>query len=499
MPARLEHCRMNSSDHSQEGPIQPLQPSALCADPKASTPNRAGSRSLEEVLVGIVGRSNVLSDDELRRPYEVDWTRRFSGRSALVVRPGSTDEVSDVLAACSQRSVSVVTQGGNTGLVGASIPPDDTGTCIVLSTRRLATIQPVDKAASQVTVGAGATLAGLQQAVAAEGLAFPVDLAARDSATVGGMIATNAGGLHVIRYGAMRQRVLGVEAVLADGTVISHLGGLLKDNTGYDLSQLLVGSEGTLAVVTAARLSLVPETPHRAVALLGLTSVAAALEVIDVLRGDLPGLQAAELFFEDGLALVCSHARLAPPLAQSYPVYLLVEVAGRTDCSDDLFEALSVLDLPEDASAIGVDTSTVAKLWEYRERHTEAVSAIGIPHKLDVTLPHSRLPTFEKQVRLLLERDFPAAVLVLFGHAGDGNLHVNVVGPDPDDDAVDEAVLTLVASLGGSISAEHGIGRAKARWLGLSRSASEIATMKAVKTALDPLGILNPATLFTGA
>ncbi len=490
---------MNSSDHSQDGPNQPLRESARPAAYRATTPTRVGLGSLEEVLVAIVGRPNVLSDDELRRPYEVDWTRRFSGRCAMVVRPGSTAEVANVLAACSQRCVPVVTQGGNTGLVGASVPPDDTGSCVVVSTRRLATIQPVDKAASQVTVGAGATLAGLQQAAAAEGLAFPVDLAARDSATVGGMIATNAGGLHVIRYGAMRQRVLGVEAVLADGTVISHLGGLLKDNTGYDLSQLLVGSEGTLAVITAARLSLVPETPHRAVALVGLDSIASALDVIDLLRRDLPGLQAAELFFDDGLELVRAHAHLGPPLPQTYPVYLLVEVAARTDCTDDLLDALSGLDLPEDATAIGLDASTVAKLWEYRERHTEAVSAIGIPHKLDVTLPHSRLPSFEKQLRLLLKNDFPTATLVLFGHAGDGNLHVNVVGPDADDDSVDEAVLTLVASLGGSISAEHGIGRAKARWLGLSRSASEIATMKAVKTALDPLGILNPAALFASA
>lgn len=499
MPARLEQCRMNSSDHNHGGPTSPLRPAARHASPGATLPLAVRVEALEEDLVGIVGRPNVLSDAELRAPYEVDWTRRFAGRCAMVARPGSTAEVAAVLAACCARGVSVVPQGGNTGLVGASVPPDDSGTCVVVSTRRLSKIDPIDKAASQVTVGAGVTLAALQNAAAAEGFAFPVDLAARDSATVGGMVATNAGGLHVIRYGAMRQRVLGVEAVLADGTVISHLGGLLKDNTGYDLSQLLVGSEGTLAIITAIRVSLVPETPHRAVALLGLESTSGALDVIDRLRANLPGLQAAELFFEDGLELVRSHARLGPPLARAYPVYLLVEVAGRVDCTDDLLNALTVLDLPEDAAAIGVDTSTVTKLWEYRERHTEAVSAIGIPHKLDVTLPQSHLPRFEKDLRSLLAGRFPEATLVLFGHAGDGNLHVNVVGPDPNDDAVDEAVLTLVASFGGSISAEHGIGRAKARWLGLSRSASEITAMKAIKAALDPYGILNPAALFAGA
>lgn len=490
---------MNSTDHSQHGPIPPPQPPPRLGDPEATSNARVESSDFEDALVAIVGRPNVFSDDDLCRPYEVDWTRRFSGRCAMVVRPGSTAETAAVLAACAERRVPVVPQGGNTGLVGASIPPDDTGTCVVVSTRRLATIEPIDKPASQVTVGAGVTLAALQQAAAVEGLSFPVDLAARDSATVGGMIATNAGGLHVIRYGAMRQRVLGIEAVLADGTVISHLGGLLKDNTGYDLSQLLVGSEGTLGVITAARLSLVPETPYRAVALLGLDSTTSALEVIDTLRGALPGLQAAELFFDDGLTLVRAHARLGPPLSKTYPAYLLIEAAGRAECADDLFTALSLLDLPDDATAVGVDTPTVTKLWEYRERHTEAVSALGIPHKLDVTLPHSRLPSFERELRVLLERDFPDATLVLFGHAGDGNLHVNIVGPNPDDDAVDEAVLTLVASLGGSISAEHGIGRAKARWLGLSRSTSEINAMKAIKSALDPLGILNPAALFASA
>jgi FAD/FMN-containing dehydrogenase len=310
------------------------------------------------------------------------------------------------------------------------------------------------------------------------------------------MIATNAGGLHVIRYGPMRSRVIGLEAVLADGTVISHLAGLLKDNTGYDLSQLLIGSEGTLAVITAARLSLVPDNPQRVVVLMGLESTGAAVEAIETLRRDVEGVQAAEVFFDDGLELVRSHAGLSQPLKGSYRVYLLVEAAGRTDCSEALFESLANLDVAEEATAVALDTASMAALWQYRERHTEAVSALGIPHKLDVTLPHARLGDFEVQVRALVARESPDSTLVLFGHVGDGNFHVNIVGPPPSDETIDERVLELVASMGGSISAEHGIGRAKARWLHLSRSASEIETMRAIKAALDPAMTLNPDVLF---
>lgn len=491
---------MNSIDDPSTGraPTAPAPSSGAGSSPSAYPGSSRGThlRRLEDDLVAIVGRSNVLADADMKGPYEVDWTRRFSGRCAFVVRPGSTEEVSVVLRECTARGVAVVPQGGNTGLVGGGVPPDESADSVLLSTRRLDRLQPIDRLAGQVTVGAGVTLASLQAAAAVEGLAFPVDLAARDSATLGGMIATNAGGLHVIRYGPMRSRVVGLEAVLSDGTVISHLSGLLKDNTGYDLSQLLIGSEGTLAVITAARLTLVPETPERIVVLVGLASTADAVAAIEILRRDVQGLQAAEVFFEDGLELVRSHARLGQPLKGSYPVYLLVEAAGRADCSDEMFNSLVELGVEEDATAVAVDTASMAALWEYRERHTEAVSALGIPHKLDVTLPHSRLADFEAEIRRLVASESPSSRLVLFGHVGDGNLHVNIVGPPPSDESIDERVLQLVAAMGGSISAEHGIGRAKARWLHLSRSATEIAAMHAIKSALDPTGTLNPAVLF---
>jgi FAD/FMN-containing dehydrogenase len=339
----------------------------------------------------------------------------------------------------------------------------------------------------------------VQEAAAQAGLAFPVDLAARDSATVGGMVATNAGGVHVMRYGPMRAQVVGAEAVLADGSLVSRLSGLVKDNTGYDLSQLLVGSEGTLGIVTAVRLRLAAAHAETVVALVGVGGTAEALALLDILRRRVEGLQAAELFFDDGLALVREHAGLPAPLSQAFPAYLLVESAGAVDDSDALFEVLAELDLPDAATAVAADATGRARLWAYRERHTEAVSALGVPHKLDVTLPHRRLAEFEAAVRQVVAGAAAGSTVVLFGHAGDGNLHVNVIGPSPEDDAVDEAVLRLVARLEGSISAEHGIGRAKTRWLALSRSPAELAAMRAIKAALDPEGILNPGVIFDQA
>jgi FAD/FMN-containing dehydrogenase len=460
-------------------------------------------RSLSAALADIVGPAHVLVDAELRAPFETDWTRRFGGPARLVVRPGSTDEVAAVVRVAAARRVGIVVQGGNTGLVGGAVPAraasgSGVNPVMVLSTVRLTRLDPVDTVAAQVTVGAGVTLARLQETAEGAGLLFPVDLAARDSATVGGMVATNAGGLHVLRYGPMRAQVVGLEAVLADGTVVSRLSGLVKDNTGYDLSQLLVGSEGTLGIVTALRLRLAAAHPEQVVALLGLAGTAEALQVLDALRRRVPGLQAAELFFEDGLALVRAHAGLAAPLPRTWPAYLIVECAGLTDPSEALFEVLSELDLPEDSTAVATDPPGRARMWSYRERHTEAISALGVPHKLDVTLPQARLAEFELAVRGVVAETAPGSILVLFGHVGDGNLHVNVIGPSPDDETVDGAVLRLVAAMDGSISAEHGVGRAKVQWLTLSRSAAELATMRALKAALDPEGLFNAGVLLDG-
>lgn len=449
--------------------------------------------SLESDLAGVVGAEHVLADPDLVAGHTTDWTGRRRGAARCVVRPGTTAEAAEAVRCCARHRAPVTPQGGNTGLVAGSVP-EDAG-AVVLSTRRLDGLSPVDTLAGQVTAGAGATLARLHAHAAAAGLAYGVDLAARDSATVGGAIATNAGGVRTIRYGPTRSQVLGVEAVLADGGVISHLSGLPADNTGYDLAQLLTGSEGTLAVITAARLRLWPAERVAAVALSGVDGIAAAAALYARQRARVPGLRAAEYLEAAGVDLVREHAGVALPFGSPSEAYLLTEIAGGPEDAERLADA----DPPAD-TAIALDAAARSRLWALRERHTEAISAAGIPHKMDVAVPMDALATFrsglDEAVRAACG---PECRVVVFGHIGAGNLHVNVLGPDPADDAADDAVLRLAAACGGSVSAEHGIGRAKTRWLGLSRSAAEIAAMRAVKTALDPAGLLNPGVLLPRA
>jgi FAD/FMN-containing dehydrogenase len=446
-------------------------------------------------LATIAGDHHVLTEPDLRAGYETDWTRRYHGSTPAVVRPGSTAEVAAILRLCREHGVPLVPQGGNTGLVGGGVPHNGE---VVLSLRRLDAVAAFDPGSGEITAGAGVTLATVQEAVRAQGWNFGVDLASRDSATIGGMVATNAGGIRVLRYGGMRQQILGIEAVLSDGAVLSRMPGLLKDNSGYDLAQLLAGSEGTLAVITAVRLKLVPQQPQRAVALLAVEDISAALRVVSAVRRTMPSLEAAEVFFPEGLELVCRHARLPYPFPATHPCYLLLECAAQGDESAPLAGTLAAIAGIRD-SAIATDRPGRDRLWAYRERHTESISVEGIPHKLDVTLPLGRLPEFEHRVRAVISGAEPAARPVLFGHAGDGNLHVNILGLAPDDDRPDDAVLRLVAELGGSISAEHGIGIAKMPWLHLTRSTADREAMRAIKSALDPAGILNPGVVIPRA
>lgn len=443
-------------------------------------------------LVEIVGPAHVIRDRDQLATFERDWTGRFVGTASLVVRPGSTAEVAQVVRTCAELGAPIVPQGGNTGLVGGSVPRSGE---VVLHLGRLRYLSDVDERSRQVSAGAGVTIAEVQERARQVGLDYPIDLASRDSATVGGTIGTNAGGMYVGRYGPTRAQVVGLEAVLADGSVISRMSGLIKDNSGYDLASLFVGSEGTLAVVTRARLRLVPSLPARAVALLGLPSLERAVELVAALHRTLPTLLAAEVFFQEGLELVCRHRGVRPPFDRPAGCYLLLECGGQEDPAPGLAEAVADA-VPEEWALLGSTPVERSRLWTYRESHTEAINAEGVPHKLDVTLPLAVLPAFEQEVRDRLRRRVPGARPILFGHVGDGNLHVNVLGCDPADERVEEAVLTLVAEHGGSISAEHGIGVAKARWLHLTRSAADIAAMRAIKRALDPQGILNPGVLF---
>ena len=444
-------------------------------------------------LAEIVGPSHCLTDPDLRASYETDWTRRWSGSALAVVRPVSTEEVAGVLRACTDAGVGVVPQGGNTGLVGGSVPR---GGEVVISLRRRDGIEDVDSDGGEMTVGAGVTLVAAQSAARAAGWEVGVDFGARDAATIGGMVATNAGGVNVLRHGPMRRQIGGFEAALADGTVLRRLPGMPKDNTGYDLAGLLAGSEGTLAVVTRVRLRLVPRLARRAVGVIGLDRAADAVAVAGRLRRDLASLTALELFTDQGLELVMRHASVAPPFAARRPVYLLVEVGSdEADPTDDLALALEAAG-PGDAGAVAADAAGRDRLWQLRERHTEAMNAEGVPHKLDVSVPLARYAELVERSPEVVRSADPTARTIVYGHIADGNLHVNVLGPAPDDEACDSAVLELVLELGGSVSAEHGIGVAKVDWLVRDRGRDAVAAMQAIKRAWDPAGILNPGVIF---
>src|SRR3954454_466782 len=445
------------------------------------------TRSLVEALSDVVGPSHVVVDPDVVASYCVDWTGRFRGTTTCVVRPGSADEVAAVLGACGSFGAAVVPQGGNTGLVGGSVP---LGGEVVLSLGRLDWLGAVDAGTLQVPVGAGAKLAALAEHARASGLDPALDLGPRDSATIGGIVETNAGGARALRYGTARARVAGLEAVLADGGRVARMGGLLKDNAGYDLAALLVGSEGTLAVITAVRWRLVPRLPARVAALVALPSVSAAAALLGVLRTRVPSLEAAEFFLDDGLTLVLDYLRTPSPVTDRARVYVLVECASTTDPTDELALGLGAAGV--DDAIVADDTASRERLWRLREAHTEAIGAAGVPHKLDVGVPLDRLGAFLERVPSAVSGVWPGARTYLFGHLGDGNVHVNVLGPPPEDETVEEAVLRLVAACGGTISAEHGVGTAKARWLSLVRGHDEIAAMTAVKRALDPEGLLNP-------
>lgn len=441
---------------------------------------------LADSLVEVVGERNVIADPDLMASYEQDVSGRYSGNARLVVSPADGAECAGVLVACARAGAPVVPQGGNTGLVGAGVPRQGE---VVLSTRRISAVEEIDEVAGQMTAGAGVVLADAQAAAASSGRELTLDHGARSAATLGGMAATDAGGAMALRYGTMRSHVVGLEAVLADGRTVSRMSGLIKDNAGYRWPDLLVGSEGTLAVITRLRVRLGELPPRRLSALFGATSFEHALRLLRALREKAPSLRAADFFTAEGLELVCRHRDLRSPLAAERPIYLVVECAGH----GDLLEELAAVD-PDGREEVVVadDTLGQARLWEYRDAQNEAIRANGVPHKLDISVPLAAIAGFATDLQALLAAQWPAAQLVLYGHLGDGNLHVNVLGLDPDDSEADEAVLRLAVRHGGTISAEHGIGVAKARWLGLVRSEEEISLMRSLKTAFDPAGVLSP-------
>ena len=468
---------------------------------------------LLEALSDAVGRDHCLSDPDLKASYELDWTRRFGGPALAVVRPARTSEVAKVLAACNRFRIGVVPQGGNTGLVGGSVPRHGE---VVISLSRLSGILSCDPEEALLVAEAGTTLAAAQAAAARVHAELGIDIAARDSATLGGMVATNAGGIHVIRHGPMRARLGGIEVVLADGTVASRLSGLVKDNVGYDLAQMMAGSEGTLGVVTKVALHLVPVPAFRVTALIALrgpepsspdpaaqvrsvSEVAVALALR--LRRRVPGIDALELVYADGMALVREALGLPVPPDPGAGAWVLVEASGGQDPSDLLGEAVEGAPGVTEV-AVADEASGRARLWAYRERHTEAIATLGVPHKLDLTLPMKTFAEFAGAVRSEVSSALGGrrdTRVILFGHVGDGNLHVNLIGPEPDDYRADDAVFAMVIARGGSVSAEHGVGVAKLGFVAASRSPGDLTVMRRVKDALDPGGILNPGVLLPPA
>lgn len=443
-------------------------------------------------LADVVGPGHLLTDTAAMVGQATDWTGRMRGTPVAIARPGSVEEVAGIVSLAREHALALVPQGGNTGLVGGATPGAGE---LIVDCRRLGTVTDQDQASGQLTAGAGVTIASVQGAARDGGWAYGVDWAARETATVGGSVATDAGGLRFVRHGSTRRQLLGVEAVLGTGAIVSHLPRVEKDNTGYDLAALLCGSEGTLGIITAARLRLVAPSGPLATALVGFADVAAAIAAATDLRRSLPGLEAVEFMLRAGIELVADADSLPDPLGSPCPAALLVETGSSGDPASDLADVVAAL-VGVTAAAVAVDGPAQRRLWAYREGHTLAIARLGSPHKFDVTLPAGELATFVDEIGSRIAEVAPVATTWLFGHAADGNVHVNVTGLDPDDVAVADVVLGEVAARGGSISAEHGIGRAKRQWLHLARSVEEIAAMRAIKAALDPAGICNPGALF---
>jgi FAD/FMN-containing dehydrogenase len=456
-------------------------------------------------LAAAVGADHVLSEGD-RSAWEQDWRRRWRGRSLAVVRPGSTAEVAAVVKACAAHGLSLVPQGGNTGLVGGGVP-DDSGTQVLLSLQRLNRVRALDAANLAITVEAGCVLQAVQEAAAAQGLMFPLSLAAEGSCTIGGNLATNAGGTQVLRYGNARALCLGLEVVTADGEVWDGLSGLRKDNTGYDLRDLFIGSEGTLGIITAATMVLVPQPAAITTALAACASVRDCVALLELARARLgAGLTGFEMMGRFALDLVARHfPQLPAPLPQAAWTVLLEQSDNEGEAqARHRFEALlgDALErgLIQDA-VVAESLQQSQGLWHVRESIPLAQSHEGLNIKHDIALPVSAVPDFVAQTDALLQAAIPGVRLVNFGHLGDGNLHYNVQAPAGGDATrflaereheVNTIVYDAVQRFGGSISAEHGVGQLKREEIVARKSPVALALMHRVKQALDPQRRLNP-------
>jgi len=459
-----------------------------------------------QTLRSICGDANVLTDGDLQA-WEMDWRKRECGKALAVVRPANTDEVARIVKACVAAHVSLVPQGGNTGLVVGSIP-DGTGQQVVLSLQRLRAVREIDPANLTITVEAGCVLQSLQDAARQAGFLFPLSLAAEGSCTIGGNLATNAGGTQVLRYGNARDLCLGLEVVTAAGDIWHGLSGLRKDNTGYDLRDLYIGSEGTLGVITAATLKLYPLPAARLTAWAAVSSMDDAVTLLGLAHQHLgAGLTGFEVMGQFALSLVAQHfSQLKVPLYETAAFCVLLE------CSDQESEAHArvqferlletALDSGCVSDAVVAESLAQAKqLWHVRESIPLAQAEEGLNIKHDISVAVSHMSEFVRSTDALLEREIPGVRLVNFGHLGDGNLHYNVQAPVGSDgpiflreweDKVNTLVYESVQKFGGSISAEHGVGSLKVEKLEIHKSPVALGLMRSLKTALDPNNIMNP-------
>jgi FAD/FMN-containing dehydrogenase len=464
---------------------------------------------LIEALRARLGPVGVLTDPADTAPYCEDWRRLYRGRTPAVLRPATTQEVAEAVRLCAERGVPIVPQGGNTSMVGGAAVSED-GSQIVLSLSRMNRVRGIDPTDMTMEIEAGVTLKAAQDAAADAGCLLPLSISSEGSAQIGGVLATNAGGNNTVRYGNARDLVLGLEVVLPDGQVWNGLRRLHKDNTGYCLRQLFVGSEGTLGIITASVLKLYPQPREVAVALCAIPSPEAALELFNRLQQhDAAAIQAYEYMSRLGVELVLRHIPGATlPLAEPAPAYVLVELATpRADADlrgslEGVLGAAMEAGLVADA-VIAESGAQRAALWRLREEHSEAQKRAGASVKNDVSVPVSKVPELIRRAAEACERLVPGIRCVPFGHLGDGNIHMNLVQPEGMDGAaflardheLMDAVNTVVRALDGSFSAEHGIGRLKPYMMPEWRGGPELDLMRRIKAALDPQGLLNPGKL----
>jgi FAD/FMN-containing dehydrogenase len=456
--------------------------------------------ALLDRIAGIVGERHVLVEPHDVAPFVVDWRGQYRGEALAVVRPGSTAEVAGVVRAAGEAGVALVPQGGNTGLAAGAVPSvapaPGARQELVLSLSRVNAIRDVDPVGLTMELEAGCILKVAQDAAAAAGRLLPVSLAAEGSAQIGGVLAANAGGINVVRYGMARQLALGLEVVLADGTVVDGLRRLRKDNAGYDWKHVFIGSEGTLGIITAAVLRLAPRPRERVTSLLAVPDPQAAIALLARAQEELGDtVSAFELIGGDCLVLVERHFGLASPVAAA-PWFVLLEASASIPGLRDAAEATlgGALEAGEATDGVIAESETQAlAIWALREHITEAELKEGPSLKHDVSVPVSSIPAFLDEASRAVADAFPGARLNPFGHAGDGNIHFNVLlQPQHDRAALNRTVHDVVARFGGSISAEHGVGQYRVGDLSRYKGPAELSTMARLKQAFDPAGLLNP-------